>query len=208
MKKLFCTSIAGLLIGNALPAFAASTTDLTVTGLITPSACTPSLSSGGLVEYGKVSAKDLDPIRTTILADARLEMEILCEGLTAMALKLIDNQQGTSINQYNLGLGLTSAQEKIGMVSIRFENPMADNVAVHVSESQDGGQTWAPNNGQAFYALSLHAPSNPADMTQPISSTRFTTGLKINAVIARADSLTLTGEEAFRANGTIEVNYL
>ncbi|WP_338572508.1 DUF1120 domain-containing protein [Pseudomonas canadensis] len=208
MKKLLCTSVAGLLIGNALPAFAASTTELTVTGLITPTACTPSLSSGGLVEYAKVSAKDLDPIRSTKLADARLEMEILCEGPTAMAFKLIDNQLGTSTSKYGLGLGLTSAQEKIGQVIIKFENPLADNVAVHVSESEDGGQTWATNKTQGFYTLSLHAPSNTADMTQPISSTRFTTGLKINALIARADSLTLTGEEAFRANGTIEVNYL
>ena len=47
--------------GNAL---AASSTDLTVKGLITPSACTPALSNAGAVDFGKLSAKDLNQMKS------------------------------------------------------------------------------------------------------------------------------------------------
>lgn len=208
MNTAFKSLIACCLVGSFAPAFADSTVELSVKGLITPSSCTPSLSAEGRVDYGKVSAKDLNLTNATTLEDARLQLKIDCEGSTPMAFKLIDNQPETSSSQWSIGLGLTPAQEKIGRVSISFENPMADDVTVHVSESEDGGQTWNRNESGKFYATSLHAPSDPADPTQPISSTHFSTDLKINAVINRADRLTLTEEVAFRANGTIEVHYL
>lgn len=209
MKTTLKSLISCCLLGSLAPAFAASTVDLSVKGLITPSSCTPSLSAGGQIDYGKVAAKDLNQTSTTKLAENRLLLKIDCEGPTAMAFKLIDNQPDTSSNYWYLGLGLTPAQEKIGLVRITFENSTTDNQTAHISESEDGGKTWSRNNGQGFYiGDSLHAPSNPTDPTQPIPSTHFATDLKIYAEIARADGLTLTEEVAFRASGTVEVHYL
>ena len=53
-----CMPLLGgaLLLALSNAVCAASSVDLTVKGLITPSACAPSLSSGGLVDHGKVAA--------------------------------------------------------------------------------------------------------------------------------------------------------
>lgn len=208
MNALFKNLIAGCLIGGISPVFAASTTDLTVKGLITPSSCTPSLSAGGQVDYGKVSAKDLNPTQSTFLSEARLQMTIDCEAPTPMAFKIIDNHPATSSNRWHLGLGLTPAQEKIGILHINFDNPIVDGKPVHVSESEDNGHTWRSNTNKVFYTLSMHAPTEPTDTSTPILTQNFSTDLIIKASIARTDSLTLTEEVAFKGSGTIEVLYL
>ncbi|MCT7000040.1 hypothetical protein M1739_25990, partial [Salmonella enterica subsp. enterica serovar Abaetetuba] len=59
MKKLLRTSVTGVLIGCAFPVLAASTVDLTVKGLIVPSACMPSLSAE-TIDVGRVSVKDIN----------------------------------------------------------------------------------------------------------------------------------------------------
>lgn len=50
MNKHLSLLTAALLPTGVSSAFAASSTDLTVTGLITPGACAPALSKGGVVE--------------------------------------------------------------------------------------------------------------------------------------------------------------
>ncbi|WP_330220783.1 DUF1120 domain-containing protein [Pseudomonas frederiksbergensis] len=65
MKKCFAALSTTALISLAPYALAASSTDLTVTGTITPSACTPSLSGNGVVDYGKISARDLNQDTST-----------------------------------------------------------------------------------------------------------------------------------------------
>ena len=59
MERCSLALLTPLLIACAPMAFAASSADLSVTGLITPSACTPSLSDGGIVDHGKLTVKDL-----------------------------------------------------------------------------------------------------------------------------------------------------
>lgn len=206
MKTTLSTLATLLLLASGSHALAASTVDLAVKGLITPNACTPTLSGGGKVDYGKVSAKDLKLTNSTALSEVILQLTIDCEASTAMAFKLIDNRPGTSTSQWSMGLGLTPAQEKIGSVGIWFANPVVDNQAVQMSESEDNGETWS--RGTSLVLHSLLAPSSLADASQPIPSTHFSTDLRVYAVIARADSLTLTDEVAFEGNGTIEVHYL
>jgi type 1 fimbria pilin len=70
---------AALLLTGASSVFAASSTELTVTGLITPVACTPSLPSDGLVDLGKISAKDLFQDKETPLPDSRLQLSVKCD---------------------------------------------------------------------------------------------------------------------------------
>ena len=75
IKKYFAALSATALIGVAPYALAASSTDLTVTGIITPNACTPTLSGGGIVDHGKFSAKDLNAgHETTALPTETLQL--------------------------------------------------------------------------------------------------------------------------------------
>jgi type 1 fimbria pilin len=61
--------LIGVLLASAGNAIAASSVDLTVKGSITPSACTPLLSSGGVADFGKISVKDLRPDNPTYLSN-------------------------------------------------------------------------------------------------------------------------------------------
>ncbi|PNA52870.1 hypothetical protein C1Y14_34105, partial [Pseudomonas sp. MPR-R5B] len=61
MKKPLAALATLVMLATSGAAVAASSVDLTVTGLITPTACTPSLSANGVVDHGKISAKDLSP---------------------------------------------------------------------------------------------------------------------------------------------------
>ena len=60
MVSPLTTLTATLLLIGAGPVWAASSQDLTVKGVITPSACAPVVSGGGTVDFGKVSVKDLN----------------------------------------------------------------------------------------------------------------------------------------------------
>ena len=66
MKTLLSTVAASVMLVTGATAFAASTVDLAVKGLIVPSACTPTLSGGGIIDHGKISAKDLRPNNPTL----------------------------------------------------------------------------------------------------------------------------------------------
>ncbi|WP_256671205.1 DUF1120 domain-containing protein [Pseudomonas gelidaquae] len=48
---------AALLLAGVSNVMAASSVDLGVVGVITPSACTPILSNNGVVDYGKISCE-------------------------------------------------------------------------------------------------------------------------------------------------------
>ena len=113
MKKLLHTSIAGVLIGCAFPAFAASTVDLTVKGLIVPSACTPTLSAN-TVDVGRVSVKDLNQEAETWLTPTTLQLGIDCESATLFAMQTTDNRADSGSNFTAYGIGKTNLGERIG----------------------------------------------------------------------------------------------
>lgn len=66
----------------APPAFAASTSDLSVKGSITPSACEPLISGGGVVDFGKMSVGSLNADQFTALPNQSLHLSVRCEGST------------------------------------------------------------------------------------------------------------------------------
>ncbi|MBC3239008.1 DUF1120 domain-containing protein [Pseudomonas lurida] len=206
MNTLHRTLSCALLLGASTSAIAASTTDLTVRGLITPSACAPTLSDGGVIDYGKIAAKDLKQTDITFLEHMDLSLDIHCEAPTAMALQFVDNRSGTSSNPSYPGLGLTPAGEKIGFLTPYLQDPRVDNTAVQMSESQDHGATW--KKAYTYTLRGLYAPSALADASQPIPSTRFSARLGVIAAIEATDSLTLTSEVPFEGNVTLEARYL
>lgn len=112
---------ATLLLGSA-HVLAASSVDLTVKGLITPSACTPTLSNGGAVDYGKISAKDLKVDQQTFLDSQTVQFTVTCDAATLMAMEAKDNREGSDANndEMEFGLGLINGTEKLGGMELRL----------------------------------------------------------------------------------------
>ncbi|WP_248752651.1 DUF1120 domain-containing protein [Pseudomonas sp. MWU15-20650] len=207
MKTCVSLLSSALLLAMTSSAFAASSVDLTVKGLITPSACAPSLSSGGVIDHGKVAAKDLKPDHWTLLGNHTLQLAINCDAPTLVALKGIDNQGDAYASMY--GLGLVSGK-KLGGYLLTLDNPMADGAATSVIESPDNGVTWREMYSDEVW-VSEHLASFGDRATgswAPSPVQQVTTDLLVQTLIAPTAGMDLTAEVPFSGSATIEVKYL
>ena len=207
MSKSLNTLFAALLLSSAGNVLAASSVDLIVKGLITPSACEPKLSNGGVVELGKISAKDLNADRPTQLVSQALQLDVTCDAATLMAMELTDNRAGSNYEDYVgfYGLGLINGTEKLGDMEMRILDPVADSVVAEMIGSLDGGLTWVRDR---YFArdniLSIASPGSVA----PLPVQLFTSTLRIDSRIAPTSGLTLTNEVAIDGSATLTVKYL
>lgn len=141
---------AALLLAGAAPAFAASGVDLSVKGLITPVACTPVLSRGGSVDYGKISAQDLNPTGRTWLRKERVQLTVNCDAQTTMAVKATDNRRDSSTSLGYYGLGLAAGGEKIGGYQLTTEHAKGDGVPHPVIERSIDSNGWMEADDTAW----------------------------------------------------------
>lgn len=206
MKSLN-TLFAALLLAGAGTAVAASSVDLTVRGLITPSACEPTLPNGGNVDIGKISAKDLNTDKPTFLPHQAVPLTVTCDAATLMALEPKDNRAGSEYeNDAALfGLGLINDSEKLGGMELRLLNAAADGVASRTIASSDNGATWRSlPTFQKGEILSV----TTTDVNTPTAVQVMTADMSIRPVIAPASSLTLTNEVVIDGSVTLTVKYL
>lgn len=200
---------SALLLAMSSPVFAASSVDLTVKGLITPSACAPSLSNGGVIDHGKVAAKDLKLDSYTLLSNHRLELAITCDAPTLLALKGIDNQ-GNAFDPSNYyGLGLVSGK-KLGGYTLALDNPMADGAVISVIESRDNGLSWRETfPGDIWPAVDLASFGDRSTGSwAPTPVQQVSAGLMVQTLIAPTAGMDLTTEVPIYGSATIEVKYL
>ncbi|MGY2230801.1 DUF1120 domain-containing protein [Pseudomonas tolaasii] len=199
--------LVAALMMSAGHAVAASSVDLSVKGTITPSACTPALSNGGLVDFGKLSAKDLRPDQHTYLTRQDLQMTVSCDASTLFAVAVKDNRAGSESSQdfYNFGLGLINGTEKLGYFTVTMSGPMADDVNMRGIASFDGGVTWERESALVDDGLTSVADMNTL---APVPVQRLVTGLQVSGAIAPARDLTLTSEVPLDGSLTMTVVYL
>ena len=207
MKLSLTALAAGLALFGSASAFAASTVDLTVTGLIVPSACTPSLSNGGVIDHGKISAQDLSPDVDTQLPNHQMTLTVACDGTIAMALNAIDNRAGSATDmEYLFGLGLINGTQKLGSFRIFADDAIADGIPAKTIISRDAGESWeadylwSPNR-----YFSVAAQDGPL---QPIPIKNLSTTLTIGTFIAPSNNLDLSNEVSIDGSATLEVKYL
>lgn len=187
-------------------AFAASTTDMTVKGVIVPSACEPLISGGGIVDFGKMSAKQLNADEHTALPGQHMQLSVRCEGPTFFTLNTIDNRAGSSANHVHWhGLGMTSEGEKLGGSAFHLYTPIADGVPAQTITSMDGGVTWQATNMLSHTLLTAVAS---ADELVPIAVTDFDAEIRLRTHIAPASGLTLIDEVPVDGHATVQVKYL
>ncbi|WP_242171485.1 MULTISPECIES: DUF1120 domain-containing protein [unclassified Pseudomonas] len=207
MNTAFKTLSATLLLLGSANVLAASSVDLTVKGLITPSACTPTLSGGGTVDYGKISAKDLKPDASTFLPGQVVQFTVTCDAATLMAMEAKDNREGSDANNdfMEFGLGLINGTEKLGGMELKLLNPVADGVSVSTVGSYDDGVTWGAERN--LMRNNLIAPA-VAGVNTPIPVQVWTADLNVLPFIAKTSGLTLTNEVKIDGSVTLTVRYL
>lgn len=204
MKKYFAALSATALISVA-PFAMASSTDLTVTGTIMPSACTPNISNGGLVEIGKLEVKDLSPTAYSRVGQHDLKLTVACTAERTFALSVIDNRAGTQAVGNWFGMGLTKAGERLGTINVEVRNTLADAVPARAIFSADNGTTWAPIQWPAHNQLLSVAST--ADTSVRIPVTDLEMDLRIYSNIAPTNGLTLNEDVDIDGSATFEIKY-
>lgn len=205
MKTLFTALASSLMLLGSATTFAASTVDLTVKGLIVPSACTPSLSSGGVIDHGKISAKDLWPNRLTLIGTHVMTVAVICDSTIKFALHSIDNRKGSS-SFAAYGLGLINGTEPLGFFELWLRNAVADGVQVQTIGSMDGGNTWKSES--EWIPGDYMAVAAQDDDTQPLPAKEAVMEMVVNTYINRTDGLDLSNEVTLDGSATLEVKYL
>lgn len=208
MKKLLCTSAAGLLIGNALPAFAASTTDLTVKGLIVPSACAPSLSVNGNIDLGRISVKDLNQDTRTNLPRQALQLEVNCEAPTLFAMQTTDNRADSgSLGEY--GVGKTNAGERIGGFYMLLDKATADGARVQPIASLNNGTSWFTFfEDEAWSKNIIVSIQEPGAARVPVPRQNTQMELGVAPFVLATNGLTITEDTVLDGSVTVTVQYL
>jgi hypothetical protein len=216
MKTLLIPLAACAWLSSIGTAQAASTVELTVGGLITPMACTPVLSGGGLIDFGKISQQDLNQTTGTRLPLKSLTLTVSCNAPGRYALRMRDNRDGSAhVNsEIYYGLGLDSAGNKIGVYSVKFDpkQTVADALPVtYGTESTTGGLAWRTSNSNPIDigSRSLLGFTDVAGSTAgPSAIQNLTSTLALEAVINAKQNLDLSVETPMDGSATLEVVYL
>ena len=209
MNKHLSLLTAALLLTGASSAFAASQTDLKVTGTITPVACEPTLANGGVVDYAKISFKDLNEAVPTVLGVETIQLTVSCTASAQFAISTIDNRPGTSFVPAQMGLGLINGTEKLGTYQLGFKNPVAD-VPVRIMSSYNEGDTWSEFFDDGSMATNdwIAFGNNTSGTWTPEFVENVTVDMWLHTQIAPTNSLSLTDEVKLDGNATLHIKYL
>lgn len=207
MKTPVSLLSSALLLALSSSVFAASSVDLTVKGLITPNACTPSLP--GDVDFGKIAAKDLNIDSPTTLERKTLPLSINCDAATLFAIQPIDNRAGSAFSRLYFGLGMINENQKLGRYLLGFTNPVAETPSTLLAMYNADGrwvtllpdEVMGPND---LVALGSRGDSGWAP--HPIKDALI--DVTLYTTINPAKDLTLTDEVAIDGSATFEVKYL
>ncbi|MCS3511498.1 MULTISPECIES: DUF1120 domain-containing protein [Pseudomonas] len=206
MKTLLNSVAASVMLLTCATSYAASTVDLAVKGLIVPSACTPSLSSGGIIDHGKISAKDLRPDNPTLIGTHTMTIAVICDGAIPFALNSIDNRADSALTSSHFGLGFINGTQKLGWFQLMLQNAVADGVQVKTIASGDGGNTWYD---EKFWDPKLYmSVADTSNGTQPLPVKELVAQMVVDTSIARTDGLDLSNEVTLDGSATLEVKYL
>lgn len=195
-----------LSVGSSV--LAASSTELNVTGLITPSACAPTLSADGIVDHGRVPARSLNQYEYSALPTQVLELVVSCNEPVLFVLVGMDNRADSSLGPgfyYGLGTNIHAPTERLGTVSLVFREVMGDGERVLVLASSNQGLTWFPESNA--YPNNYMGFAHPGTLV-PEPHRLLTATLQVNTSINAAAYLTLKQEVPLDGSIVLDLRYL
>lgn len=235
MQKSICALAVLAATATSFTTQAADSVDLKVIGTITPGACTPTISGGGVIDYGTIKADSLAATGLTKLSVKSATLSISCTAETKMAIKAVDQRidsvAGTTVtgatgggapapaslawaNYPVVGLGLNGTK-KIGGYTVYLKgSPTADGQNATAIHAEDAGhQTWGTMPaGSSVYGssstLRYVSLADSANTSEPKKFTNATFPLSIQGYINEKSELDLTKNITLDGMTTLEIIYL
>lgn len=205
--------LGSLLLLSTTSAFAVDTADLRVIGTIAPTACTPTFSGGGTVDYGIIPTASLSPTINTVLAERSVSYTIHCDAPISIGTSWVDSRAGTKLHTTSLtafGLGLAGAN-KIGQYSIIQSQGgvTGDGGSVDLIQSDSATGPWILSTGgaQRNDGVRIQAYAPPGTLV-PGAYTEYAGTLTVRATIAPTSTLDLSSSITLDGLSTMTVRYL
>lgn len=209
MKPISLRLLALLYLASAGPwVVAASSTELNVTGLITPSACTTTLSANGIVDHGMVPARSLNQYEYSVLPTQALDLTVSCNEPVLFVLVGVDNRASSSLGPgfyYGLGTNIHAPTERLGTVSLAIREATGDGERVLVLASSNKGETWFPESNA--FPNNYMGFARPGTLV-PEPHRLVNATLQVNTSINAAAYLTLKQEVPLDGSIVLDLRYL
>ena len=228
MKKLLVATAISMAM-SVTAAHAADTAVLKVQGKLTNASCTPTLSNGGIVDYGTIRLGELNATATNQLGERDASLTITCSSPTKVGWSITDDRTDSvspSVNvkvlgDYSyptdgsaMGLGKTAGGVAIGnwALYVVAANVTADSehaIPVKWSDQQPAWQnaTLLPIlNGKQHTVMSVI--SDDATNPNPMAFTQAVYPLKTSLAIDNTTRLAITDDTQLDGQATITLKYL
>lgn len=204
-----------LLACLALPAFAQSSGDVSVTGTLVPGPCSIALGNGGVGDFGTVDTQTLLDVGMTQLPTVpRVSLDVTCTSPRLISMTVHDNQMGTVSTALEtvpewFGFGLTSTGQRIGGWRINTEFAQLNGAPGNTLESVDG-VTWTTADFGWHMENHAGAPQKfrAWGATGPQAVSTASWQLDLQALINGRSELLLTQDTALDGSAVIQINYL
>lgn len=191
--------------------------ELTLQARFAPAACEPTLSNNGVVDFGRMWARNLNADRDTALPSRSLMLNIGCDGPTHFALRMQDNRQGSAtggVDETAFGLGVDSSRNKIGRYYLYFDpfDLTADALPqVYRTDSTTSGAAWSTSSGYPIPIGSnsyLGFTAVAGSVAGPTAIQHLSGQVSVRAMLAPMNNLDLSTDVLLDGSGTIEIIYL
>lgn len=220
-KKLsLAAGVFGSLMATAFAAQAGTSATMTITGIVTPSACSVALSGGGILDFGPVHVDALPSSGTYTMAPKTIDTVVDCQDAEqGVALSFVDNRINTVATHTDEGttattaFGLGTAEGiKIGSYGIKISKVTAESAegALLSSTGKDTTDTWSAFSSDTF----INNGTSPQYITYtdiggtaPVRKKNFTFTLQVTPSVS-SDMKAITGTAEFDGNTTINVDYM
>ncbi|WWG67082.1 DUF1120 domain-containing protein [Pseudomonas poae] len=181
---------------------------MTFTGIITPSACTPSLSADGIVDHGRVPARSLNHYEFTKLPTRNLDLEVSCNEPVLFVLVGVDNRAASSVGPgfyYGLGNNIHAPSERPGL------RLAGDSRSLRRQRARTGAGVKQPGRDLVSrvnaYPDNFMGFATPGTLV-PEPHRRITATLQIDTSINAAAFLTLDQEVPLDGSIVLDLRYL
>ena len=227
INKFLLASTLSLCISSAF----ANTAVLQVKGKLMTSSCTPTLTNGGLVDYGNIKVGDLDDSYPNDLGVKDITLTVNCSAPTRVAISITDDRQSSvsdavlvlvpliGVSAQNdeftkYGLGKTSNGVNIGAWTpfINRATALADSAsATLIYDMPNATGLWSPlelemGDYQDIPTNSLVTLGDSNNI--PLAFTSATFPMKTSVVIDDTTTLALTDDTNIDGQATISLVYI
>ncbi|WP_339519116.1 DUF1120 domain-containing protein [Pseudomonas proteolytica] len=191
--------------------------EMTLRAHFAPVACQPALSDQGVVDYGILFAKNLNPTTETPLPIRTLRLSVTCDAPTRFALRMHDNRDGSATggtDETAYGLDLDASHNKIGRFYLTIDPAefSADTLrTLYRTDSTSNGAAWSNSSARQIpmAANSYMGFTDKSGLSSgPVAIQTLAGTVRIKTYLAPMQSLDLRQVVHINGSGTIEIIYL